>query len=448
MQHSRHIGKIVLSFAADFDPPSDRPARPRPLSLDATGSYLVTGGLSGFGLRTAQWLAQKGARHLVLLSRTGAATPESQAAIAQFEQAGVSATAVACDVTDRQALASVLRKIEAEGPPLRGVVHAAMVIDDGLIRSMKAEQLEKVLAPKILGALNLDALTRASALDFFVLYSSATTLFGNPGQGNYVAANMFLEAMAERRRAEGLPATCAAWGPIADAGYLARNEQVRDALLARMGGTALGAEQALDVLERLLATGENNAGVLDLDWGALSRFLPSAGRPKFSDLARRSRRDALGADDIQDLRRWLDGLPPDKLVPALTDILRKEIGEILRIPPEKVEPHRSVYDLGMDSLMGVELVTAVEGRIGVTLPLMALSEGPTIDRLVERIVHQLRPAAATEEPETAQQTLSAQVQRIAEQHAAELGQEEVAAFAADLASTEVQAAALTPGATR
>ena len=443
MQHSQQIGKIVLSFREDFEPPVDAPARGAPLALRTDATYLVTGGLSGFGLRTARWLADRGARHLVLLGRRGAATEEARAALAELAAAGVAAQAVACDVTDRAALESVLAGIAGLGHPLRGVVHAAMVIDDGLIRNMTPDRLHLVLAPKVLGALHLDELTRGLPLDFFVLYSSATTLFGNPGQGNYVAANMLLEALAERRRAAGLPATCAGWGPIADAGYLSRNEQVRDALLSRMGGAALSAGEALDRLERMLAADAPGAGVMDLDWNALSRFLPSAGAPKFSGLARHAGKDGAGGDDMQDVRRRLDGLDTPELTQALTDLLRREIGEILRIAPEKLDPDRSLYEIGMDSLMGVELVSAVEARIGVNLPLMALSEGPTIARLVERIVHLLRPPGGEEDDPHA--AIAQQVQRIAGQHAEELGADEVEAFASGFSASDGTVLPLTSG---
>ncbi len=143
--------------------------------------------------------------------------------------------AAACDITDRNALANVLKRAKAELSPLHGIVHAATVIDDGLIRNLDAERIHKVLAPKIDGARHPEALTQEAPLDFFVVYSSATTLFGNLGRGNYVAANHWLEAFAARRRAQGLPATCVRWGAIEDVGFPARNTRTRDALQERLG---------------------------------------------------------------------------------------------------------------------------------------------------------------------------------------------------------------------
>ena len=176
-------------------------------------------------MRTADWLVDRGARHLVLIGRRGASADEAKTALARLERRGIRVLARACDVTDRAALEGLLEEIARDMPPLRGVVHSAMVIDDGLIRDMSTAQIHGVMAPKVLGAQHLHELTRDLPLDFFVLYSSATTLFGNPGQGNYVAANAALEALARARRAAGLPATCIRWGAIDDVGYLARNQR-------------------------------------------------------------------------------------------------------------------------------------------------------------------------------------------------------------------------------
>ncbi|WP_295390665.1 type I polyketide synthase [uncultured Thiodictyon sp.] len=417
MQHSRQIGKVVVTLPPDFAPPVSRVAIRAPWCLRADATYLVTGGLSGFGLRTAQWLAGKGASSLVLLSRRGEdGDGAPQAELAELRAAGVRVYAPPCDVTDAAALAGVLDAIAADLPPLRGVVHAAMVIDDGLLRTTTPAQWHRVLAPKVLGALHLDAATRGLPLDFFVLYSSATTLFGSPGQGSYVAANMVLEALAVDRRARGETATCIGWGPIEDVGFLARNAEIKEALVARMGGQPLRSEECLGFLEQAIGGGQSNLGILDLVWGTIGRQLASAGAPKFSELAAYAQDAGAGADGSDDLRRWLDGLEIEALRAAVVDILRRELAEILRLVPEKIEVTRSLYDMGMDSLMGVELITALDARLGIALPVMAVSEGPTIARLSERIVHQLRPSAVAEGAVATTDARARQVGQIAEQH--------------------------------
>jgi len=428
MQQSKQIGKVVVSFRGGVPTGVPRKADAATLALPADASYLVTGGLGGFGLKTAQWLASKGARHIVLLGRRGMASPEAKAAVSALEASGIEVRVHACDVTRRKALADVLRDIAATMPPLRGVVHAAMVIDDGLLRNQDEDAFHRVLAPKVLGARHLHELTRALRLDFFVLYSSATTLFGNPGQGNYVAANLYLEALAERRRAQGLPAICLSWGAIDDVGYLARHQEVKDALQSRMGGPALHSGEALQVLEQMLLRDQSGLGVMDLEWSALRRFLPTAAAPKFEELARHA--EDLGGDGegVAEIRRLLEELGPEELHTAFVDLLKREVAEILRISPERLDENRSMYDQGMDSLMGMELVAAVEERFGINLPIMALSEGPTIARLVERIIRQLRAPDAEAQDDAS--GLSEQVRSMAARHVGEADQaaiDEVAA---------------------
>jgi phthiocerol/phenolphthiocerol synthesis type-I polyketide synthase C len=419
MQQSRHIGKVVVTYrnAAPAEPATKAPA-PR-LELSPQATFLVTGGLGGFGLRTAEWLVDRGARNLVLIGRRGRAADEAQTVFARLERRGVRVLARSCDVTDRSALARLLEEIDGSLPPLRGVVHAAMVIDDGLIRDMQAEQIRGVLAPKTLGAQHLHELTRHRPLDFFVLYSSATTLFGNPGQGNYVAANCGLEALARARRAEGLPATCVRWGAIDDVGFLARNPKVKEALQNRMGGSALASATALDALESMLTADRSDLGVLDLEWGALSRFLPSAASLKFSELARTAGDSCAEDEGSFDLRRLLTELAPEDFLKTVIDLLKAEIAEILRMPPDKIDETLSLQQMGLDSLMGVELVVAVENRFGTRLPVLLLSDGPTLSKLAAWIVAQLH----ADEPqglERTDETTRARIEKVASQHASEV----------------------------
>ncbi|MEI2414618.1 SDR family NAD(P)-dependent oxidoreductase [Orrella sp. JC864] len=426
MQQARQIGKIVVTYEQGIHARKALPRPAQPLSLSAQACYLVTGGLGGFGLRTAMWLAERGARHLVLVSRSGPVSEEARQAIGQLQARGVRVHAAACDITDGAAVAELFEQIASSLPALKGVVHAAMVIDDGLAQHADAAQISRVLAPKVLGALHLDRACAGLALDFFVLYSSATTLFGNPGQASYVAANAWLERLAQARRARGLPATCVRWGAIDDVGYLARNTAVKEALQSRMGGAPLASAVALQALEDMLRAGDGGMGVMELDWRALARFLPTADTPKFSAVAARAG-DAGGPDDGgQDLARMLAELDDEALLPVLQDMLCAEIGEILRVPPERIDREQSVYDMGLDSLMGVELVVALENRFGVRLPVMALNEDANIAKLSLRLLRLLRgDAAQADEP------LAAQVQDMMQRHGV---QEDPALPAEEMAS--------------
>ena len=365
MQQSQQIGKIVVTYrngipaenicvAESMQPTYKRQAAQQDteLKLDARASYLVTGGLGGFGLRSALWLAEKGARHLILLGRRGPDTAEARAGIETLVSMGVTVSAYACDITDAAALAKTL---EPHLPDLKGVIHAAAVIEDSLIENLSPAQFERVLSPKLSGALNLDRLTQQQALDFFVLYSSATTLFGNPGQAAYIAANCGLEALASQRRAQGRAATCMLWGAIDDAGFLARNKQVKEALQNRMGGQALSSAHALEQLEQAILHDHNLEGVLELDFAALAKFLPSAQSPRFSELARLGTQREQNEQGTEDIPRLLSELDAAALAVVFMEMVKHELSQILRIAPDKIDASKSIYDMGLDSATSYRL---------------------------------------------------------------------------------------------
>jgi len=437
MQQARQIGKVVVTQRAGEHVAEQTSARAsatphqrdalaanqKTLSIDPTGSYLVTGGLGGFGLRSAEWLAAMGARELVLLGRSGAASEEAQQGVARLEARGVNVHALACDVADDDALSKVFARFgksaDADGiAPLKGIIHAAAVIDDALIRHLDAERIQRVMTPKLEGARLLDRLSAEHTLDFFVLYSSATTLFGNPGQSVYVAANHWLEGLAANRRARGLPATCARWGAIEDAGFLARNEKTREALKNRLGGDALMADHALACLGEMIREDQNaqalglpgrSLGVLELDWGALARFLPTAATPRFEEVARRAGEDDNSQAQQDDIAAALAGLSGEALQTAIVEILKGELSKILLIDASAIDVNKSVYDMGFDSLMGVELMTAVEARLGISIPVMMISEASTLWRLAERLMHKMGNADGEEAENNSEDQAMAQL---------------------------------------
>ena len=438
MQQARQIGKIVITYQKGISHVQPDVSPKKQLQLKGDATYLVTGGLAGFGLRTAEWLAEKGAGHLVLLSRSGPGSIEANTAIERLQHHGVKVYAASCDITDKKALERLLAATARKMPPLKGIVHAANVIDDGLIRNMDAKQIRRVLAPKALGAYYLHELTLDLSLDYFILFSSATTLFGNPGQGNYVAANACLDALACNRRNNGLPATCVRWGAIDDVGFLARNVKIKDALQNRMGGAAIDSTIALEVLEEMLVSGRTGQGVMEIDWQALSRFLPSAGSPKFQEISRNFRASGNDMDTTDDMHYLLEELSDEELLAAIVAILKDEAGEILQISPSKMDPESSMYEMGLDSLMGVELVVALESRFGTRLSVMALSQSPTIDKLAELIFQQLKGSEAKDETPTENEILS-QAKKLAAQHGAEISDETITKLAENLQSRDTTA---------
>lgn len=437
MQQSRQIGKVIVSFeGAQLQPSFPAKAAAAKLELNAEASYLLTGGLSGFGLKTAAWLVEKGAQHLVLLSRSGKAAEGDQEILQVLQAKDIKLYTYTCDVTDKTALAQVLTEIQVKCPPLKGIIHAAMVLDDVIVRNMSADSFRKVLAPKMLGAWNLHQLAEDLPLDFFVMYSSITTYLGNPGQANYVAANLFLESLAQHRQDQGLPANFVGFGPIADAGYLTRNEVVKDALQSRLGGAALTTAQALKVLEQLLQSQQTGVAVVNWDWAVLQRVMPNARSAKFIEL-QRSVSSGDEGEQAKDIHELMVGLSPEATHKLVTEMLLAEVGHILRLPMDKLSADKSVFDLGMDSLMGMELVLAIEERFKVRLPVMALTEGATVSRIAEKIVLQLHPqesVAAPTEQELKQQSIAAVVKK----HGSDMSEAELAQLAANLSAEEAR----------
>ncbi len=427
MQQARQIGKVIVSFdGARIAPQSLLPYH-QDIGFDRQGAYLVTGGVSGFGLETARWLARNGAGQLVLLSRRGAATPGADEAIASIQELGAQAIVLACDVTDRESLAQALRH---EGMlPLKGVFHAAMVIDDALISNLDAERMSSVLEPKIKGAWNLHELTANLALDHFMLYSSVTTYIGNPGQANYVAGNAWLEGLAVLRRAQGLPVTCIGWGAIGDAGYLTRNQAVKDSLVSKLGAEALSADAALRMLGRALSAEQANLAIADFQFSALARLLPSVQGPRFVSLRRHSDDAAGGAENLDDFKALIEGKSPDEVRVLVALLITQEVAQILAVSADRIDPARSLHDLGLDSLMGVELALGLEKRFGIQVPAMMLNEGPTVERVTARIMERLAVSDASGEDVS---DLSAMAFSMAAQHGESVSREVLDVVIADI----------------
>jgi phthiocerol/phenolphthiocerol synthesis type-I polyketide synthase C len=388
MQQSGHVGKIVITppEAEELGFAPRRRFKPAP---DKT--YLVTGGCGGFGLATARWLAERGARHLVLVGRRGAASSEAREALANLAASGVKVHAEALDIADAAAVEKLLQKIGRTLPPLAGVFHAATVFEDALIANLDAERLKKVLAPKVTGAENLDRLTRDLPLDYFVLFSSATTAIGNPGQGNYVAANGFLEGLARQRRAAGRPALAVAWGGIEDVGLLARNRLVKDMLTSRAGVKPMLARDALNLMAEVLAgpcTAPEEAVVVisEMNWSTARAHLPVLQSPTFSGLVRA---DELAAPENRgkvDIRALVATLPLEEVRKEIIGVIVEEIAHILRLPQENLNRAKPLADMGLDSLMAVELATTLEERLTFEAPLSTSASGFTVTELADHVL--------------------------------------------------------------
>lgn len=389
MQQSRHIGKIVVSIH-NQDAPVQPPVPEQSLKFRNDGTYLITGGLGGFGLATAQWLVEHGARHLVLVGRRGAATPEAQLAVDAMEQAGAQVMVAKVDVSQEQQVGELLFKVRQSLPPLRGVFHTAMVLEDSIVLQLNEELLKKVMNPKVIGAWNLHAQTLEAPLDFFVLYSSITSLFGNPGQGNYVAANAFLDAMAHYRRAMGRPALTINWGALAEVGYVAERAELGERM-SRRGLKSFKPEKALKALGRLLQQDRIHVAVADFDWSTLSNIWTTPS-PKWSHFVSKDSEERHQSEQVDGFRTVLLNASPEEQRELVTARLYDHVAKVLGTSATKLDSEKPIIDLGFDSLMAVELRARVENDMGVEIPVMQLMQGQNLTGLITYLTEQLTKA--------------------------------------------------------
>ncbi|MEZ4271522.1 MAG: SDR family NAD(P)-dependent oxidoreductase [Myxococcota bacterium] len=376
MAQGHHCGKLV----ADLQDPSAQvrvPAQSYAIVADAT--YLITGGLGGLGLGLAAWLIDQGAQHLILLSRGGAATAVQASGLAELRTTGAEVLVAQADVADRDQLENVIAAIDAD-VPLRGVFHCAMVLDDGLALDQTPARLRAVMAPKVAGAWNLHELTANCPLDHFVMYSSAASLLGSPGQSGYCAGNAFLDALAHARRAEGRCALAINWGPFAEAGAAATAH--RGERLANRGVPSLTPDEGLSILGRLLVSDVTQVGALRLDLRQWLEFFPHlAGSPLFAELAQGTGKTSSVAD--ANLLAQLRGESAAQRSARLTDYVCSQVALVLRMDLDAVDPATPLKDLGIDSLMGLELRNRLEAALGLTLSATLIWTQPNINSLAD-----------------------------------------------------------------
>jgi acyl transferase domain-containing protein/SAM-dependent methyltransferase/acyl carrier protein len=367
MQQAKHIGKIVVSQMEHANQ----------LLIHSDGTYLITGGFGGLGWLTAEWLVQQGAMHLVLVGRHAPNTEVNQK-IRNLEQTGVQITIAKVDVADEAQLTQVIDQI---APPLKGVFHAAGVLDDALLQHLNEQRFRAVMAAKIAGAWNLHKLTQALPIDCFVLFSSAAALLGSPGQANHAAANLFLDALAYHRQATGLAGISINWGVWSEVGSAVdRVEQMQS-----RGLSAITPLQGMQSLERVLRMNLPQVGVMPVDWNTFRQ--QKIRSPFLTDFIESHQANTVSAQQshspiLQEL------VEADNRFSQLVAYLQIEVGRVLGVPPTQLpKPRQGFFDLGLDSLMTIELKHRVESDLAVHLSPTVIFEHPTIHDLASHLLN-------------------------------------------------------------
>jgi phthiocerol/phenolphthiocerol synthesis type-I polyketide synthase C len=418
LRRSGHLGKVVIE-------PPEEPSLGDLGCSDKflfSGTYLVTGGCSGFGLQVALWLAHSGVERLVLLSRSGVTDDAEHPMLDAARAAGAIVDCIAGDVTDATLLLAIVEDINAGGPPLRGIVHAAAVYDDCLISSLEEHNVVDVLAPKIDGAMHLHRLSKELDLDAFVLFSSIATVVGNAGQAAYVAANMVLESIARHRTSVGLPATVVRWGPIADSGILAREPSLRELLEARSGVLAMTSRAALNVLGDVLRGGTPDVTVARVDAMRLASHAPASLHLLFDRLVDITKL-AVEATEGNSLLDELRAASVQDAAVRITEIGVAEVSAILRLPAERIDVSRPIADYGVDSLMALEFSMGLERRLGQKLPTGMFATDESLSVMALRIAEFLKGGSM--EAEASSRIVA---RSLARRHAEELGEDDIEAL--------------------
>jgi acyl carrier protein len=430
MQQAKHIGKVVVSTS----PPtpllikergdeaqlyrgkvlsSQNATVPTPLldkergdeaqlyrgeviNFEENATYLITGGLGDLGLLFADWLIQKGAKNLVLVSRRDV-DAEVKQRIQALENSSARVMIAQVDVTNKSQLAQLISNIKSSTPsspsspsspsaPLRGIIHAAGVLDDGVLQHLTWERFNTVLNPKMLGAWNLHVLTQDLPLDFFIMFSSAASLFGSPGQGNHVAANTFLDSLAKYRQSLGLPGLSINWGVWSEIGAAAKRGVSEQMQLRGVG--EITNEQGLKIFEKLLAQSSAQVGVIPVDW---DKFLQqNISSPFFTDFlnsnSNSNSKSQLPKQESELLKK-LERANIEQRPSIVMGHLQTEVAKVLGLPSNQLPSlQQGFFDLGMDSLMTMELRNRLETSLGISIPSTVIFEYPTIADLAEYLV--------------------------------------------------------------
>ncbi|MEN8512464.1 amino acid adenylation domain-containing protein [Burkholderia sp. RS02] len=353
------------------------------LRVEPDAAYLITGGFGALGLHTARWLAARGAGTLILVGRQGVASDESRRAIAELRERNVSLRCERLDIADPVAVADFFAALRRDGVPLRGIVHAAGIVGYKPIMQVEREELDAVLQPKVAGAWLLHQQSEHFPLDFFILFSSIASAWGSREQAHYSAANRFLDALAHHRRSQGLPALSVNWGPWAQGGMTFPEAE---ALLRRVGIRSLAADRALDVLDHLPAVPQ--VAVVDIDLALFQGSYEARGPKPFLDRVRVG-----GSPPSAPAMPALSGSSPRERKRLLADSIDRAVAQVLGYGAGTLDRDLGFFEMGMDSLMALDVRTHLEKALGIPLSVALLFDHPTVNALADFLAEQSSGAA-------------------------------------------------------
>ena len=367
------------------------PPESQPLSLRSNATYLITGGLGSLGLKTAEWMAERGAKHLVLISRSQP-SEQAQRTIKALEKLGVTVKLFSADISLEAEVVNILEQIQT--PPLRGVIHAAGILDDGVLQQLTWERFTKVMAPKVNGAWHLHKFTQNLSLDFFVCFSSISSLLGSPGQGNYAVANAFMDNLAHYRRGMGLPGLSINWGAWSESGMATRVASQHQNRLKIAGISSISPEQGMRVLEQLLqAQTTAQVGVLPADLSVLAKQWslanPSSLILDFLPQETFHQQPAITQQTEQQILAKLQAVPTTQRHEILQNYLQSLVAKSLGTSAAEIPTDANLIELGLDSLMSMEVVNQLSRDLNFIIYPREFYERPKINSLTQYLYAEL-----------------------------------------------------------
>lgn len=368
--------------------------------LTANGTFIITGGTSGFGLTIAHWLAERGAKRLVLISRSGINSVEGKAVCAQMESLGAQVQVKCVDISNAEAVQQLVASVDDAVYPLRGIFHCAGVLEDGPLVSMTEEKFNMVIKPKMEGAWNLHRATLAlqhSQLELFVMFSSVSSMMGNPQQANYIVANSFFDNFAYYRRAQGLASTVINLGALGETGMVARNQSVQD-ILAEQGISGISNQYALQQLGNALEQQAVQVGILDIDWNVWFKAnANSLNSSRYKHLIAQLESESDSAAN-NEFMQSLKAMPPQERQGAIESAVKQKISDLLRIPLDQIDSGNSLSSMGVDSLVTSELSVRIKKDLSLNVNSMILLSSPSLAQLAIQLTQMNFNAEEESEP--------------------------------------------------